>query len=145
MDHLVNLRLLTVFAKEKKMFVTLVDFSQAYDLVPRQVLFKILKRLGCGGLMLATIIAMYRITDSMLGTLIISASVGVRQGSPTSWILFMIYVNDLIKLIKENCEPEGFLSWLHVLVLMHDTVLLATTRANMRRKLDIFLQFCDGY
>ncbi len=29
---------------------------------------------------------------------------------PTSCLLFIIYVNDLIKMVKENCEPDGFLS-----------------------------------
>ena len=60
--------------------------------------------------MLAALIAMYPITDSMLDTVIISTSIGVCQVLPTSCILFIIHVYDLIKLIRENCEPEGFLS-----------------------------------
>ena len=80
MEHIVTLRLLTDFAKRKKntLFVTFVDFSQAYDLVLRQILFKILKRLGCGGVMLAALIAMCRITDSVLGTSVITATICVR-------------------------------------------------------------------
>ena len=147
MEHIVTLRLLTDFAKRKKntLFVTFVDFSQAYDLVPRRLLFEILKRLGCGAVMLAALIAMYRITDSVLGTAVITATIGVRQGSPTSCLLFILYVNDLIKLIKENCRSEGFLHWLHVLVLMDDTVLLATTRVNMLTKLKLLKEFCENY
>ena len=72
--------------------------------------------------MVAALIAMYRVTDNMLlGTVVISATIGVRQGSPTSCLLFVLYVNDLIKLIKESCAPEGFLLWLHLLVLMDDS------------------------
>ena len=144
LEHIVTLRLLTDFAKKKKckLFVTFVDFAQAYDLVPRQILFKILQRLGCGGVMLAAIIAMYRITDSILGTVLIPATIGVRQGSPTSCLLFILYVNDFIKLVKESCAPDGFLSWLHLLVMMDGTVLLATSRENMIRKIEVLKHFC---
>ena len=86
-----------------------------------------MKRLGCGTVMLFAIIAIYRVTDSIIGTAIITATIGVRQGSPTSCLLFVLYIDDLIKMIKENSQNDGFLSWLHVLVLMDDTVILATT------------------
>ena len=60
-EHIVTLRLLTGYAKKKKhnLFVTLVDFSQAYDLAPNHILFEVLKRLGYG--------------------VVISATLGVRQ------------------------------------------------------------------
>ena len=91
-EHIVTLSLLTDYAKKKKhtLFVTFVDFSQAYDLVPRHILFKVLKRLGCGGVMLAALVAMYHVTDSILGTGVISATLGVRRGSPTFCLLFII-------------------------------------------------------
>ena len=54
-------------------------------------------------------------------------------------------MNDLIKLIKENCRSEGFLQWLHLLVLMDDTVLLATTTVNMLSKLKLLKEFCENY
>ncbi len=98
-------------------------------------------RRSCGGVML---IAMYRVTDSVLGTVIISVAVGVRQGSPTSCLLFILYVYDLIKLVKESCAPERFFSWLHLLVLMDDTVLFSTSRESMLRKLEL-KQFWDKY
>ena len=135
-EHIVSLRLLTDFAKKKKkkLFITFVDFSKAYDLVPRNMLFSVLKRLGCGVVMLGAINAMYSVTQSVIGTAIITTVIGVRQGSPTSCLLFILYVNDLIKLLKDTCEPDSFLSWLHLLMLMDDTVLLATSRVNIIKK-----------
>jgi len=41
---------------------------------------------------------------------IVSASMGVQQGSPTSFLLFVLFVNDMIKLFKQRCGPEGFLN-----------------------------------
>ena len=146
-EHIVTLRLLTDFAKKKKnkLFVVFVDFTQAYDLVPRDMLFQVLKRLGCGTAMLAALIAIYRVTNSVIGTAVVATTIGVRQGSSTSCLLFILYINDLIKLIKESCNPEGFLSWLHILALMDDTVLLATTRENILHKISLLKQYCQDY
>ena len=146
-EHIVTLRLLVDYAKKKKkkLFITFVDFSKAYDLVPRHVLFSVLKRLGCGAVMLSVLVAMYGVTQSIIGTAVITTVIGVRQGSPTSCFLFILYVNDLIKLIKETCEPDGFLSWLHILILMDDTVLLATSRVNITKKVDLLVRFCKKY
>ena len=88
---------------------------------------------------------MYAMTECVLGFAVFATTVGVRQGSPTSCLLFILFVNDLIKLIKENWEDDGFLFWLHILVLMDDAVLLATTRERMLRKLRLLKNYCDDY
>ena len=95
--------------------------------------------------MLAAMTAIYSVTESVLGSFVITTILGVRQGSPTSCLLFIIYINDLIKLIKEGMGRDGFLSWLHILVLMDDTVLLATTRDSMIRKVEILKDYCTEY
>ena len=147
LEHIVTLRLLCVVARRKKfnLFITLVDFSQAYYRVPRDVMFRVLKRLGCGVTMLLALVALYRITHSVIGSTVISATVGVRQGSPTSCLLFIIFVTDLIRLIKQNWGADGFLAWLHLLILMDDTVLLATNRENMVYKIKLLNQLCASH
>lgn len=52
--------------------------------------------------MLLAVVVLYKITHSVIGSAVISATVGVRQGSPTSCLLFIIVVNDFIRLIKQN-------------------------------------------
>ena len=41
------------------------------------------------------------VTHSIVGAAIVTASVGVRQGFPTSCLLLIIFVNNLIALIKK--------------------------------------------
>ncbi len=144
-EHIVTLRLIIDFARKKKskLFVTFVDFATVYDRVPRAVLFIILKRLGCGAVMLAALVSMYTVTQSIIGTAVVTAVIGVRQGSPTSCLLFIIFVNDLIALIKSNSGTDGFLMWLHMVVLMDDTVILSTTRHGMEQKLILLNQYCQ--
>ena len=145
LEHIVTLRLLTDTARRRKhtLFVTFVDFSKAYDLVSRQKLFQVLKRMGCGLVMLGALMSMYQVTESIIGSAVVVATLGLRQGSPTSCLLFIIYINDLIRSLKENCPNDGFLEWLHCLVLMDDTVLLATTRDSMLKKVKLLQDYCN--
>ena len=145
MEHIVTLRLLMDLARRKKfkLFITFVDFSKAYDCIPRYKLFLTLKQMGCGMAMLMALIAMYQYTSSVIGTAVIAATVGVRQGSPTSCLLFIIFVNVMIKMIKQGSPVDGFLSWLHVLVMMDDTVLLSTIREDIQNKIKILYDYCN--
>ncbi len=146
-EHIVLLRLLTDMARRKKLkfFLTFIDFSKAYDMVPRDKLCIIFKCLGCGLVMLAALVAMYSVTESVIGGAIITATPGGRQGSPTSCLLFIIFMNELIKLVKERCLPDGFLGWLHTLVLMDDTMLLSTSREGMVEKVKLLQLFCSEH
>ncbi len=146
-EHIVIVRLVMDLAKKKKykLFVTFVDITMAYDRVPRCVLFRFLKRIGCRTLMLARLLSMYAVTHSVVGTAVVGFAIGVRQGSPTSCILSIIIVNNLIALVKNDCDLHGFLLWLHMLELMNDTVLLSTTRQGMERKLRLLHEYCKDY
>ena len=66
-----------------KLLVSLVDFLTAYDSFPRQKLFFILRRLGGGAVMIVVIAATYTVTHSVIGTALVTATVGLKQGSPT--------------------------------------------------------------
>ena len=145
MEHIVTLRLLTDYAKRKKikLYVTFVDYSAAYDNVPRYGLFQMMQRLGCGARMLACLVAMYAVTRSIIGSITVTGCIGVRQGAPTSCFLFVLFLETMVRMFKERCFPDGFLAWLHLLVLMDDTVILSTTREGMLRKLKILHEFCN--
>ena len=89
--------------------MTFIDFSKAYDRVPRDKLFRVLQCLRCGSAMSCALVAMYSVTESWVGIAQVSITLGIRQGSPTSCLLFIIFINDLIRIIKEGSEPDGFL------------------------------------
>ena len=58
-ENILALRLITDYARRKKklLYVTFVDFSSAYDLIPRQLMLNVLRELGCGAAFLAAIAA----------------------------------------------------------------------------------------
>ena len=141
----IALRLITDYARRKKikLYVTFVDYSAAYDNVPRKILFTKMRDLGCGKVMLACLVSMYCITRSIIGTAVVTACAGLRQGSPTSCLLFVLFLDSMVRLFKNRCAPDGFLNWLHLLVLMDDTVIMATTRHGMIRKVGHLKDFCN--
>ena len=146
LEHIATLRMIIDLAwrKKRKLYVTFVDYEAAYDNVPRHTLFHHLRQLGCGATMLAALVATYASTSSVIGSVLVAATVGLRQGSPSSCWLFICFLNKMVKLFKDSCIADGFLQWLHLLVLMDDTVIFSTTREGMLRKIELLNEFCNG-
>ena len=142
-----TLRLLIDLAKhkKKKMYTLFIDFSKAYDRVPRNKLIEYMKSLGCGRTMLSALKNMYKNTYNVLNSTRIIISSGVRQGAPTSCLLFTTYVDKMVRMIKESVLSDGFLGRLHVLMLMDDTVIMATSRETCLKKLEAVLNFCEEF
>ena len=143
-EHYVALRMvIDLFMKSKTpLFIAFIDFSKAYDRVPRSYMLKLLKKLGCGKVMLAALTSMYTITQFLLGTTLITAVLGVKQGSPSSCFLFILFVDELVRFMKLS-PPDGLLGWLHLLVLMDDTVIIATSHEKLCQKLEILAKWCN--
>ena len=144
-EHIVSLRLIIDRSVRKRspLFIAFIDFSKAYDRVPRNYLLNLLKHLGCGVVMLTALTSMYWLTQFILGATVITAVLGVKQGSPTSCFLFILFVDEFVRLVKGRSMSDGFLDWLHLLVLMDDTVILATSRERLQEKLDMLVEWCD--
>ena len=48
--------------------------------VPMNKLFQVLNRLGCGAVMLAAMVAVYSVTQNVIGSALVTTTFGVRQG-----------------------------------------------------------------
>ena len=131
--------------KKERLYVLFIDFSKAYYKVPRNKLIEYMKSIGCGKRMLQALKTMYWNTYNVLNSVEISTSSGVRQGAPTSCQLFIMYVDKMVKMIKEAVPTDVFLGRLHTLMLMDDTVILATTREACLKKLTAVLNYCEEY
>ena len=144
-EQILALRLLFDYclSRKTKMFVIFVDFKKAYDKVPRKKLLQCLKSQGCGKNMLLAISALYSCTKFILKSATISACIGVRQGAPTSCLLFVLYIDKLVRDLKERFQEDGFLGSVHALLLMDDTVIMATTRGKAEEKMNTLLTFCN--
>ena len=145
-EQILVLRLLIDFARHSKqgLYITFIDFQQAYDKVNRQKLLDVLSENGCGRRMLVALAAGLKDSQSVLNRKIIRSSMGVRQGGGSSCFLFTMFVNPLIRLLKA-LPPDGFLQDLHSLLLMDDAVIFASSRERMQQKLDVLSEYCLDY
>ena len=53
--------------------------------------------------MLGALVVIHTQTENLFGTAVVLFTMGVRQGSPTSCLLFILFVDELIKIIKGGC------------------------------------------
>ena len=70
--------------------------------------------------MMTALTSLFWVTLFILGITVITAIIGVKQGSPTSCFLFILCVDEFIKLVKGRSGVDGFLQWLHLLMLIED-------------------------
>ena len=104
----------------------------------------ILKKLGCGKVILRAIVSIYKNTINILNSEYVRSTIGVKQGGPMSCVLFVIYLNVLAVMLK-CIGNDSYLGDLHALMLMDDTVLLGTTREKIIEKFEILAKFCADY
>lgn len=147
-ENILTLRLLIAYAKKKKvkLFVLLIDFQKAYDKIPRNKLFEVLYQFGCSAILLTAIITMYNHTSVLLGMTLIGISAGVMQGAPCSGTLFIIYIEKLVRMLRDNNNSkDSFLNWLTCLLFMDDAAILAHDRNTIEQRFKILMEFCQTY
>ena len=109
-----------IYVKKKlPLYVVYVDFSKAYDKIPRCSIMELLKEMGSGFVMLKALAALYRTSRICLRNVIVTFVDGVRQGSPISCFIFVLYVNKLIRWSKRTHLSVRLLIWLHCLKVVH--------------------------
>ena len=115
LEHILALRMLVDYVKQSKqnIFILFVDFSKAYDRVPRKMLFKIFKKLGCGKRFLQAVMKIYMKTMNILNSEYVRSTISVKQGGPLSSFLFLIYVNVLHVFFIRNTKSEFSLMFLN--------------------------------
>ena len=117
----------------KLLYVCFVDFSKAFDLVNRNILFYKLMRSGWSGRVVDTLRSLYSKTkfrlkcSGMLSPAILN-EIGVNQGGVCSGLLFRKYVADIEQYLMSEmgiCIGEtiiGHLLWADDLILFSDTI-----------------------
>lgn len=77
-----------------------------------------------------------KLQKTKIGAASFSSSAGIKQGSPISCTLFTFYLDHTVRAVK-SFEEDGYLGDTHLVLLMDDTVILATSREAMSIKLNL--------
>ena len=148
-DHMLVIKTLADKYKHegKKLFLGFVDFRKAYDTVWRDGLFFKLLSNGINGRFFKVVKSMYG--DSEMGvkvgdkrTAFFGNNIGVKQGEVMSPLLFNIYINDIVKNLKDDDSPRINDSQVDCLLYADDLVILSTSEEGLQRKLNKLENYC---
>ena len=135
-EQILTIRLLIDLARKKglTLYIAFIDYVKAYDKINRNLLLTMLAAKGCGDRFLKAIGNSLKESRNLLGEASFSSTSGVRQGGSTSCSLFTLVIDYTINKMREIAD-DGWLAALHMLLLMDDTAVLATSRERMLQKL----------
>ena len=137
--------------KNQKMFGCFVDFSKAFDTVPRDILLKKLKEKGIDGRVLEIIKALYlhdtasvKIGKSFSPPFV--TNIGVRQGCVLSPLLFNLFLADLQPILHEcddNAKIDDAVD-ISCLLWADDILMFSKSEEGLQRKLDKLEKYCTN-
>lgn len=128
-----------------------IDLSKAFDRVPHEVLFSILRYVGLGSLLCEGVRMAYsNCTTSVIVNGELSRRIdvrsSVRQGCPMSPLLFSLFLEPLCRKILGSDVVHGFQlesSEVRILAYADDVAIFATDRESVRNALRITQKYCD--
>ena len=140
------IRIIIGLTKQAKLplFIRFFDLEKAFVKVPRPLLLKSLIKFGIGSSIFYAIKAIYSATKCILKAgrnlpdIFLTYS-GIKQGTPSSVILFIIFMDDFIDTIRGKCVDEQMICLLRILLHADDTAVLSTNKALFIRKCNVLM------
>ncbi|RYA37888.1 reverse transcriptase domain-containing protein, partial [Enterobacter cloacae complex sp. 2DZ2F2B] len=153
-DHLVTLRVLMEESrfKGKRLYCCFVDFKKAFDMIPRNNLWRRMEELQVPSeFMLAVsriyekVICQLRIGREISGIFV--STIGVKQGCPLSPTLFGLCIDQLEQMVLDFIQEEGIEEFticnavIMLLLYADDVVLLAHTLEDAQKLMVVLENF----
>ena len=142
---------------KQQLWTCFVDFKQAYDRVPRQLLWEKLEARGLGGEWLRAVKALYADVAMAVRTSAgispcFQATMGLKQGCPLSPTLFGLYIDDFEGCVLAAAQQGAQLDLpvlggeaMPPLLYADDMALLATSAAGLQAQLRLLEQYCERW
>ena len=132
----------------KLLYLCMVDFSKAFDLVNRNILFFKLIKAGIHGKVIDAVRRLYRKTyfrlkhHGLLSPLTLDSH-GVNQGGNTSPTLFRQYLSDLSDFLPQKCGLCISHDIITHLLWADDLVVVSDSKTGLQKQFDGLLSFCE--
>ena len=147
---LFTIRLLTAIAKctGTTLYIGFFDLEKAFDKVSRHLLLKKLIDRGIGNCMLHALKRIYCFTSCVIGSAANASDAfrthsGIRQGAPSSVLLFIFFMDELVSRLQQHCIVEPLIGTMHCLLHADDTAILSTDRKLFIKKCNAMVDYFD--
>ena len=163
-DHILLLsKIVSIYLNQKKrLYVALIYYEKAFDLVDRSLLWQKLVAHNINGKILRILKNIYSKTACVRVngkcSDFFDCKVGVRQGDILSPLLFTIFINDFEPFVRSHCNGLTLLknfieknlgeqqteTLVNLLVLLYadDTIILTESEDDMQKTLDVVSDYC---
>ncbi len=137
-----------------KIYVFFVNFAKAFDSVKHMKLWSVLKQQGVSVKMIRLVQSIYKSVKACVKhnnafSESFPCSVGVRQGSVLSPLLFSIFINELAVEIEQNSGPgiqlHPDIMQLFLVLFADDVILLSDSIIGLQRRIDALARFSVEY
>jgi hypothetical protein len=137
-----------------RLYCLFIDFSKAFDCVNHKLLFYVLLKNGASSKVVKLIVSMYSQLKSCINVKdglseYFACNVGTRQGCMLSPFLFVVFLNELLEMMKAN-ECKGVFvnenaTNVFQLYFADDIADTADTVIGMQKHIDTLQLFCETY
>ena len=140
-----------VVSNNKELYACFIDFSKAYDLVNRELLWQKLTNYGVSDKFVNYMREIYRKVEACVKldpqhvTESFSSQLGLRQGDCLSCINFLLYLGDIADYFRSHSATEINIGNLYLTLLMYadDLCIVDTTAKGLRRKINLLAKYCE--
>ena len=131
--------------KTKHTYAFFVDFSCAFDTIPRNCLFYKLSQLGVSSKFIRLLQLLYddsmsRVWDGCTLSEEFTIKSGVKQGCVLSPVLFSLYLNDLPETLPGGLTVAGVS--IKILLYADDIVILSDSPVGLQKMIDCLHNYC---
>ena len=136
----------------EKLYCTFIDYEKAFDRVDRSLLWHKLIYENVSSKFVRAMKSMYNVVKSCVRyksslSGFVNSQNGLKQGDPSSPLMFMMFINDIIDNINTNLENIFTLQDMQLFMLLYadDAVVFSTSRESLQSMLNDIELYCGTW
>ena len=147
------------YGKNKSLYVAYMDLEKAYDRIDRDAMWRVLSMYGINGKLLAAVQSLYERSEACVRVCReegewFRVRVGLRQGCVMSPWLFNVFMDGVMKEVREQVGDVGATLWderrncewkVEWLMFADDTVLVGDSEEKLERLVQEFGSVCQRW